>query len=319
MGCQQLTYQKNNFLQVVHRKNGQVQKKNTLDYFSGGMAMPNRNIVGDYRYDFQGQELDPETGKIAFELRLYDPRINRWLTTDPKNEFSSPYLAMGNNWVNRIDPDGGSTAPPDRYKLGADGSVTYYDDKGGDLVDYLFVEGDLGNEIRVTDTSILPQLEGNSIFQKSYHSPSKFLEGSYAISGNHNQVKRLYDWIGARNSNEWTYVKASTDFGNKSFIGTLRTNDQGLNPSSGRGGFGNFSIIEHSHTHFGTALYDFQPSGSDVGFANRIRETNPNAKFSIYSPLITKGLYNQAIKGKHRAPGIPYKAINYEPTKYIPY
>ena len=36
MGCQQLTYQKDNFLQVVHRKNGQMQKKNALDYFSLG-------------------------------------------------------------------------------------------------------------------------------------------------------------------------------------------------------------------------------------------------------------------------------------------
>ncbi|MGP1994251.1 RHS repeat-associated core domain-containing protein [Zobellia laminariae] len=71
------------------------------------MAMPGRNIVGDYRYNFQGQELDKETGKVAFELRLYDPRINRWLTTDPAGQYASPYLSMGNNWVNRVDPDGG--------------------------------------------------------------------------------------------------------------------------------------------------------------------------------------------------------------------
>ena len=84
------------------------------DYFPGGMAMPNRNIVGGepYRYDWQGQELDPETGKVAFELRLYDPRINRWLTTDPEGQFHSPYLAMGNNWINRIDPTGGVAEPP---------------------------------------------------------------------------------------------------------------------------------------------------------------------------------------------------------------
>ncbi|TXD83459.1 hypothetical protein ESY86_09500 [Subsaximicrobium wynnwilliamsii] len=71
------------------------------------MAMPNRNIVGDYRYDYQGQELDQETGKVAFELRLYDPRINRWLTTDPYGQYHSPYVGMGNDWINGIDPDGG--------------------------------------------------------------------------------------------------------------------------------------------------------------------------------------------------------------------
>ncbi len=82
--------------------------------------MPGRNVIGDYRYDYQGQELDPETGKVAFQLRLYDPRINRWLTTDPYNEFHSPYLAMGNNWVRMIDPDGGKT--DDIIYLDSDGN-----------------------------------------------------------------------------------------------------------------------------------------------------------------------------------------------------
>ena len=42
------------------------------DYYPGGMPMPNRNIEGNYRYKFQGQEKDAETGKEAFELRLWD-------------------------------------------------------------------------------------------------------------------------------------------------------------------------------------------------------------------------------------------------------
>ncbi len=65
-----------------------------------------RNVTGDYRYNYQGQELDPETGKVAFQLRLYDARINRWLTTDPAGQYCSPYLSMGNNWVNGRDSDG---------------------------------------------------------------------------------------------------------------------------------------------------------------------------------------------------------------------
>ncbi len=104
MGCKKIN---TNFLEVVFRKNGQRQKKNALDYFSGGMQMPNRNVQGDYRYNYQGQELDPETGKVAFQLRLYDSRINRWLTTDPAGQYHSPYLAMGNNPISSIDPDGG--------------------------------------------------------------------------------------------------------------------------------------------------------------------------------------------------------------------
>ena len=77
------------------------------DYYPFGMPMPNRNVKGDYRYAFQGQEKDDETGKEAFELRLWDARIGRWLTTDPAGQYASPYLGMGNNPVSRIDPDGG--------------------------------------------------------------------------------------------------------------------------------------------------------------------------------------------------------------------
>lgn len=78
------------------------------DYYPFGMAMPNRKWgANGYRYAYQGQEIDPETGKEAFQLRLWDGRIGRWLTTDPKGQYYSPYLGMGNNPMNGVDPDGG--------------------------------------------------------------------------------------------------------------------------------------------------------------------------------------------------------------------
>jgi RHS repeat-associated protein len=89
------------------------------------MQMPNRNSQGNYRYAYQGQEKDPETGKEAFQLRLYDSRINRWLTTDPAGQYHSPYMAMGNNPVSRIDPDGGVDGDP------SDGAVVYNQDVPG--------------------------------------------------------------------------------------------------------------------------------------------------------------------------------------------
>ena len=83
---------------------------NSTDYYPFGMPMPNRQIVNGepYRYGYQGEfaETDPETGKPAFQLRLWDARIGRWLTTDPAGQFSSPYLGMGNNPIVGVDPDG---------------------------------------------------------------------------------------------------------------------------------------------------------------------------------------------------------------------
>lgn len=106
----QLTDHLGNVRAVVARGGSSLQTQSATDYYPGGMPMPGKNMVGDYRYGYQGEfaETDPETGKVAFELRLYDPRINRWLSPDPYGQFDSPYLAMGNNWISMVDPDGGS-------------------------------------------------------------------------------------------------------------------------------------------------------------------------------------------------------------------
>src|SRR5690625_3320993 len=69
----------------------------------------------------------------------------------------------------------------------------------------------------------------------------------------------------------------------------------------------------------GTALYDFQPSGNDRIHAQTQRKKNPNAQFFIFSPLLNKENYNKAVEGKYMQPNIPYKKIDYEPSKFIPY
>lgn len=64
-----------------------------------------------YRHGYQGlyATADEESGYDGFELRLYDSRIGRWLSKDPKNQYFSPYLGMGNNPISFMDPDGGGT------------------------------------------------------------------------------------------------------------------------------------------------------------------------------------------------------------------
>ncbi len=97
--------------------------------------MPGRDLKGDYRYAYQGQEKDTETGKEAFELRLWDSRIGRWLTTDPYGQFASPYLGMHNNPIRAIDPDGGFTQWIDRdgnvvHDDGIDNGTVYFVNEG---------------------------------------------------------------------------------------------------------------------------------------------------------------------------------------------
>lgn len=94
---------------VIQRVGGNPQIQACADYYPFGEKLIGRDINSGYRYAFQGQELDPETGMEAFQLRLWDGRIGRWLSPDPYQEFDSPYLGMGNNPISLTDPDGGST------------------------------------------------------------------------------------------------------------------------------------------------------------------------------------------------------------------
>lgn len=102
------------------------------DYYPFGMPMPSRNMEGAYRYAYQGQEKDQETGMEAFEARLWDSRIGRWLTIDPAHEFFSPYMGMGNNPISTIDPDGRCTKCPDNASVGD----TFVDPSTGDAFLY---------------------------------------------------------------------------------------------------------------------------------------------------------------------------------------
>jgi RHS repeat-associated protein len=133
------------------------------DYFPFGWQMPGRNQQGDYRYAYQGQEKDPETGWEAFELRMYDGRVGRWMTMDPYGEFHSPYLAMGNSPVNLVDPDGGHTE--DWIKI--DGNYKYDSEittpseaiaKYGDGVEYI---GKTGNFIAFNKRGVNLNIDGS--------------------------------------------------------------------------------------------------------------------------------------------------------------
>ncbi len=80
------------------------------DYYPFGMPIAERSFEReDYRFDYQGQfsEKDDETGWNAFQLRMYDARIGRWISTDPYGQYHSPYVGMGNKPMSGVDPDGG--------------------------------------------------------------------------------------------------------------------------------------------------------------------------------------------------------------------
>lgn len=113
--------------------NGQAAVFSMQDYYPFGSAMPGRygkvdaggNIGEDvegsgYRYGFNGKENDNEVkgegNQVAFEARVYDPRVGRFLSRDPlanKYPYQSDYSYAGNSPIRLIDVLGmGPGDPP---------------------------------------------------------------------------------------------------------------------------------------------------------------------------------------------------------------
>ncbi|WP_291914250.1 RHS repeat-associated core domain-containing protein [Chitinophaga sp. CB10] len=90
------------------------------DYAPFGMGLWGRGVNdGRYRYGFNGKENDNEVkgegNQIAFEARIYDPRIGRFLSVDPLTmdyPENSPYQFAGNSPISLIDHLGMAPAGP---------------------------------------------------------------------------------------------------------------------------------------------------------------------------------------------------------------
>lgn len=86
----------------------------STDYYPMGMTHYGEYITNsNYNYKYQGKEKLLANGynMYNFGSRMYDASVGRWFNIDPQNQFSSPYLAMGNNWGASVDPDGEFVIP----------------------------------------------------------------------------------------------------------------------------------------------------------------------------------------------------------------
>lgn len=81
------------------------------DYYVMGLTHQGEFTSGlgsNYNYKYQDKEQFQFLGYNMYDFgsRMYDPSVGRWFNIDPQSQFQSPYLAMGNNWVVSVDPDG---------------------------------------------------------------------------------------------------------------------------------------------------------------------------------------------------------------------
>ncbi|PKP12739.1 MAG: hypothetical protein CVU08_09030 [Bacteroidetes bacterium HGW-Bacteroidetes-3] len=84
------------------------------DYYPFGMLLPNRHgNTGDYRYGFQGQEMDNEVkgegNSVNYKFRMHDPRIGRFFAVDPlfkEYPWNSTYAFSENDVIRATELEG---------------------------------------------------------------------------------------------------------------------------------------------------------------------------------------------------------------------
>jgi RHS repeat-associated protein len=101
------------------------------DYYPFGSQMPGRNFAqanNSYRYGFNGKEEDNSTGEgnLDFGARIYDGRIGRFLSVDPKvmkYPSISPYCYADNSPILYVDYNGEGKIKYYLLSIDADGNA----------------------------------------------------------------------------------------------------------------------------------------------------------------------------------------------------
>src|SRR5690606_16551616 len=91
--------------------NDEPEIESWADYYPFGEMMPGRNGIGSHGHQvtFQGMERAEGQNWYDFPLRMYNASLGRFISPDPYGQFFSPYLALANDPISHIDPDGGYT------------------------------------------------------------------------------------------------------------------------------------------------------------------------------------------------------------------
>ena len=88
--------------------------KAAYDYRAFGEQVVLSEPADKVTENFTGKELDDEIALNYFGARYLDPMLGLWISVDPKRQFASPYLYVGNgmNPITAVDNDGNGAYIP---------------------------------------------------------------------------------------------------------------------------------------------------------------------------------------------------------------
>lgn len=113
-------------------------EKNTqlVDFYTFYVYNPDTTaFIAKFSIDFKTSLITfySKSNEVVGHDSLLCYSIARWLTTDPAGQFHSPYLGMGNNPINRYDPNGAWSPDADGNLIAESGDdiLSLYDYFGG--------------------------------------------------------------------------------------------------------------------------------------------------------------------------------------------
>lgn len=283
------------------------------DYYPFGAVAkvwnnPEQTQQEKYRHGYQGQyaEADSTTGWNAFELRMYDPLIGRWLQVDPARQHASPYLSMGNDPVNKVDSDGGE----DWYKNEETGEVKWVEGSAAidgwqnlgaiyqetvDNVTFTYNQLDLitvEEHILTAADWVSDMPNGVKVMQcfaatKQMVSKSgatvalNFESNWFKLGGAKQNLEGYYMISKGDNSGAYDYLNSQIDLGNSVMLGV---DYKWGHPGNSDKLTDHWIAISSRITHLITGQVEY--TFFDPGTAFRARGTDPNNILSMQSGLL---------------------------------
>ncbi len=106
------------------------------------------------KYLYQGKEMNTELGLswADFKARQYDPQLGKFCSADPASQYTSPYIGMGDDPANIVDPTGAYGVSSNggninSYSSGSAGSIQNGD--GSEYVNPISADGSGSNIVGI--------------------------------------------------------------------------------------------------------------------------------------------------------------------------
>ena len=304
---------------VIKREVTTLETTYYADYYPFGWTMPGRHGGNSYRYAYQGQEKDEETGWEAFELRMYDGRVGRWMTTDPYSQYHSPYLAMGNNPIGMIDPDGGQGFDFIDIEKST-GEITVTEAEGDDVV-RLMNNGTVVDSYTYGENGSFPAVLSQHPEEHRFHAM-----GTYIIFVSLESEAQRFFLFAAKSDVEFGKLDVQNDVGKVSILTTSHspTSTPSLVPWVKLYSALGYTGVKQTHSHpdgqsvpsghYGyeernpNSLKPYRSNGRKVMDAGnavwvKTEEGFENTKFEVYNPRNnTKSIYDGTNRARINIP-----------------